>query len=100
MRPVDIELQAPEKDVLIYDIEIETLASPRGYRDWAAEQLESLGREPSNDRYPGIPIYEVWYRFRLGGETVAEVAFRRDAGGAGTLVHAQTVVRALPVREP
>jgi len=98
MRPVDVELQAPEKDILIYDIEISELASPRSYRDWAAEQIDLLGGSPANDRYPGIPIYEVWYRFRLGGETVAEVAFRRDEGGAGALVHAQTVVRAVPER--
>jgi hypothetical protein len=98
MRPVDVELQAPEKDILVYDIEISELTSPRTYRDWAAEQLAELGGAPPNERYPGVPIYEVWYRFRLGGETVAEVAFRRDEGGAGELVHAQTVVRALPER--
>lgn len=99
MRPVEIELQAPEKDILIYDIEIEAPTSPRGYRDWAAEQLEALGGAPRNDRYPEIPIYEVWYRFRCEGETIAEVAFRREEGGTGALVHAQTVVRALPERQ-
>ncbi len=96
MRPLDIELQTPEKDILIYEIEIAEPTSPRGYRDWASEQLASLGTEPVNELYPGIPIYEVWYRFRLGRETIAEVAFRRDEGGNGPLVHAQTIVRALP----
>jgi hypothetical protein len=99
VRPVDVEMQVPEKDILVYDIEISELTGPRVYRDWAREQLDLLGAEPANERWPGIPIYEVWYRFRLGGETVAEVSFRREPGAAG-LSHAQTVVRRLPERSP
>jgi hypothetical protein len=95
MRPIEIELETPEKDILVYDIEIAEPTGPRTYRNWAQEQLDALGGSPKNEKYPGVPIYEVWYRFRLGGETIAEVSFRREDGGEGALVHAQTIVRAL-----
>ena len=100
MRTLDIELRTPEKDVLIYDIEVAEPTSPRSYRDWAVAQLSQVGGEPENERYPGIPIYEVWYRFRWGRETLAEVSFRRDEGGSGPLTHAQTIVRSSPRIEP
>lgn len=96
MRPIEIDRFSPEKDVLMFQISISEPSSPRGYRDWAQEQLDLVGGEPKNDRYPEIPVYEVTYRFRIAREEVAEVTFRRANEGDGPLEHAQTVVRPLP----
>lgn len=96
MRPVGIDQFSPEKDVLVFHISIEEPSTPRSYRDWAQAQLDLVGGEPRNRRYPEIPIYEVTYRFRVSREMVAEVTFRRGDDGEGALEHAQTVVRAVP----
>ena len=96
MRAVGIDRYSPEKDVLVFQVEIAELGTPRGYRDWAQAQLDAAGGEPENERYPGIPVYEVTYRVRVSREIVAEVTFRRGEGGRGPLVHDQTVVRAVP----
>jgi len=96
MRAVDIDRSSPEKDVLLFEVEIDAPWAPRHYRDWAQEQLDLLGNEPRNDRYPGIPVYEVTYRYRIGRQTLAEVSFRREGEGQGLLLHARTVVRPVP----
>ena len=85
-----------EKDVQVVTIDLNTPAEPRQYRDWAQAHLDEAGGEPENDRFPGIPIYEINYRFRISRELVAEVVFRRTDGGTGVLAHDQTVVRAVP----
>ena len=85
-----------EKDVQVVTVDLDTPAEPRQYRDWAQEQLDAVGGEPPNERYPGVPIYEMNYRFRISRELVAEVIFRRSDGGTGPLIHDQTVVRAVP----
>lgn len=99
IRPIEVDVNSPEKDVLHIDIELEHSIAPIQYLEWAEEQLAAVGHEPVNPRFPEIPVYEVWYRFRLRGDTLAEVAFRRDSGGTGRLEHARTVVRPTPASE-
>ena len=96
MRTLGIDVRTPEKDVLIYDIAVEEPTDPRSYRDWALERLEEVAGEPTNELYPGLPIYEVWYRFRFRGEITAEVIFRRSDDGTGPLQHVQTMIQNLP----
>ncbi len=96
MRTIGIDVRTPEKDVLIFDIAVEEPTDPRCYRDWAIERLQEVAGEPVNELYPGVPIYEVWYRFRFRGETTAEVIFRRTDDGMGPLQHLHTMIQNLP----
>lgn len=106
---VSVELRAAEKDVLVWDVELDGPRAAEQYLDWAEASLEARGRELENP-YFGFPVYEVLYSFRQGRRQLATVLYRRtdpskddpsrsdpsrsdpSRNAAGPLVHVRTLV--------
>ncbi len=88
---LSLEMRAPEKDVLVLDVELAQGVAPEEYLAWARESVASFG--DIENPYFDAPVYELVYCFHAGARHLATVLYRRTDAGAGPgLEHHRTLV--------